>query len=134
MIPTGDASTEKREHTRFKVQETVFAVLESDIERQPALVVNVGQGGVCLHYFRDKYSCNWQKLTISSFYPDCFLGQLPVEIVYDGPVRKEDDAPANGMRCCGLKFATPTFTQQALWNLFLEHHIPAIHGQQQSKL
>ena len=123
-----DESSDKREHRRFKVYETVFALLEGDVDRQPAQVVNVARGGVCLHYFRDKYSCSWRQLTISSFHADCFLGQLPVEIVYDGPVETEDCRAAKGLRRCGLKFTEPTFTQQALWDIFLEQNATIVNG------
>lgn len=127
-MPVHDESADKREHPRFKVYETVFALLEGDVERQPAQVVNVGRGGVCLRYFRDKYACSWRQLTISSFHADCFLGQLPVEIVHDGPVEDEDCRPATGMRYCGLKFTEPTSTQQALWDIFIEQNATVVNG------
>lgn len=127
-MPMGDESSDKREYPRFKVYETVFALLEGEVERQPAQVVNVARGGVCLHYFRDKCSCSWRQLTISSFHADCFLGQLPVEIVYDGPVDNEDCRAAKGLRRCGLKFSEPTFTQQALWDIFIEQNAMAVNG------
>ena len=123
-----DLSSDKREHARFKVQETVLALLETDGERQPALVVNAGKGGVCVDYFREECSCRWQRLTISSFHAYSFLGQLPVEIVYDRPVTNAGNGHANGMCRCGLKFSEPTYTQQALWDIFLEQNATSVNG------
>jgi len=120
-------TSEKREHARFQVQETVFALLETDGARQPALVVNVGRGGVCVHYAREECAWRWQQLTISSFHADSFLGRLPVEIVYDRPVA-DADGQTNGMRRCGLKFSEPSYTQQALWDIFLEQNATIING------
>jgi hypothetical protein len=123
-----DETSEKRVYPRFKVTDTVFAMLEGEVERQPAQVVNVGRGGVCLNYFRDKCSCNWQQLTISSFHADCFLGQLPVEIVYEGPAEDEGEGSLKGMRRCGLKFTDPSYTQQVLWDMFIEQNAMAFNG------
>jgi hypothetical protein len=120
--------SDKREHARFKVQENVFALLEADGVRQPALVVNVGRGGVCVHYSREECACRWQQLTISSFHADSFLGRLPVSIVYDRPVANADNGQTNGIRRCGLKFSEPTYTQQALWDIFLEQNAAVING------
>lgn len=127
--PSAKISSEKREYARFEVQETVFALLEADGQRQPALVVNVGRGGVCVHYSREECVSRWQQLTISSFHADSFLGRLPVEIVYDRPADHAGHGQTNGMRRCGLKFSEPTYTQQALWDIFLEQNAASINGQ-----
>ncbi|MBU4261474.1 MAG: hypothetical protein KKC76_06275 [Proteobacteria bacterium] len=106
--------------------EAVIALLETDVESQPALVVNAGKAGVCVDYFPEKCSCRWRQLTISFFHAGCFLRQMPVEIVYDSPVNNAGNGHADGMRRCGLKFSEPTYTQQALWDFFLEQNATAV--------
>ncbi|MBI5559238.1 MAG: PilZ domain-containing protein [Deltaproteobacteria bacterium] len=114
-----DTQPERRKHRRFKVRRSVYAFLQAI----PAIVVDVSRGGAGLHYYgRDDSAGGMQRLDVASFNDNCFLRELPIEVVSDQAIMTENSCLPNGCRRCGVKFNNLSLTQQALWNIFLDDY------------
>jgi hypothetical protein len=121
---THDAQEERRQHQRFKVKNTVFAMLDSHPVGHAAAVLDVSMGGVGLQYCSSEaFDCNWKRLDVISSYDNFFLRKLPIEIISDQAIDKEQgNAPEEGIKRCGVKFNNLTFTQQALLDIFIKQN------------
>lgn len=121
---THDAKEERRKHKRFKVKNTVFAMLDSHPAGHAAAVLDVSKGGVGLQYCSSEaFDCNWKRLDVISSYDNFFLRKLPIEIISDQEIAKEQGrAPEEGIKRCGVKFKNLTFTQQALLDIFIKQN------------
>lgn len=122
---THDTKQERRKHKRFRVNNTVFAMLDSHPFGHAAAVLDVSKGGVGLQYCnRDDFDCNcWKSLDVISSYDNFFLRKLPIEIISDQAIEKEQgNARDEGIKRCGVKFNNLTFTQQALLDIFIKEN------------
>lgn len=122
---THDTKQERRKHKRFRVNNTVFAMLDSHPFGHAAAVLDVSKGGVGLQYCnRDDFDCNcWKSLDVISSYDNFCLRKLPIEIISDQAIEKEQgNAPDEGIKRCGVKFNNLTFTQQALLDIFIKEN------------
>jgi len=121
---THDTQEERRQHKRFRVKNTVFAMLDSHPVGHAAAVLDVSMGGVGLQYCcSDDFDCRWKRLDVISAYDNFFLRKLPIEIISDQVIEKEQgDAPAEAIKRCGVKFNNLTYTQQALLDIFIKQN------------